>query len=86
MPGFIKSGTTPLTVSCGADGEYAQDSGDIVCTPCTAVAGAAPGAAYTCTTSDDSRISGCGVSYTHAVGDTGAHDTCTPKTCTAVAS
>ena len=84
LSSHVKSGTTALTVSCGSDGEYTKDAGDVACTPCTAVANAAPGATYTCTTASDSRVSDCAAGFTHTVGATGAHDTCAANTCTAM--
>merc|ERR1712166_606747 len=61
-------------VACTA-GTYGNNNG--VCTACDTVAGAAPGATYLCTTTDDSRVSACLATKKHTTGAVGAHDTCT---------
>merc|ERR1712166_655036 len=61
-------------VACTA-GTYGNNNG--VCTACDTVAGAATGATYLCTDTDDSRVSACLATKKHTTGAVGAHDTCT---------
>eukprot|EP01046_Picozoa_sp_COSAG06_P000498 COSAG06_NODE_14_length_35011_cov_20.984132_1_plen_3931_part_10 len=84
----IKQGSTPVTVECGTDGEYALVSGDITCGACTPIENAAAGARITCTTTTNSKIDGspqCDDSavYTAAFFDTES-DLCVAKSCSAM--
>ena len=89
----IKQGSTPITVSCGADGEYTLVSGDIVCGECTPIANAAAGARVVCPNDDGnaiSKIEGSPQCDDSAVYEAGFFstdpDVCTAKVCIAMDS
>ena len=76
-----------MTVSCITNvaagyAEFHLNATQATCAPCTPVEHAAADAVYTCTSRNDSRITGCADGYARVIGGAGSADACKADTWT----